>query len=116
MKQFERVVIEEFVLKTTNELLREWKEKFQKFSVYSDIPYINRNNDETDYFSEIEINFWNEDGSFVTVFSIIIFMQNKQVLSIDEAKNYIQGEIEICYNECLDLANAGSVSKSVINK
>ena len=61
---------------------------------------MNRSHDEFDYFSEIEVNYWYENGSLATMFSIIIFMEGKQVLSVDEAENYIREEMEICYNEC----------------
>lgn len=56
---------------------------------------------EMNYFSEIEVNLWNEKGDFVTFFSVVIFLQNEQVLNICEARPYIQGEIESCYKECI---------------
>ena len=100
MKQGERHIIEESILKITNELLSEWEERLKKSSVYTDVSSIRRNNSESYYFSEIEVNFWNEK-TLATTFSIIIYMENKQVLDIDEARDFIQEEIEVCYNECL---------------
>lgn len=94
-------IVEDSILIITNELLQEWKDKFHEISIYNDIPLINKNDNETDYFSEIEVNFWHEDNTFATVFSIIIFMQNKQILEINRARDYIQEEIETCYNECV---------------
>ena len=84
MKKDERITIEDSILKITNELLQEWEERFQNISIRNDIPFVN----------------WYENGSLATMFSIIIFMEGKQVLSVDEAENYIREEMEICYNEC----------------
>lgn len=100
MKKDERITIEDSILKITNELLQEWEERFQNISIRNDIPFVNRSHDEFVYFSEIEVNYWYENGSLATMFSIIIFMEGKQVLSVDEAENYIREEMEICYNEC----------------
>lgn len=100
MKKDERITIEDSILKITNELLQEWEERFQNISIRNDILFVNRSHDEFDYFSEIEVNYWYENGSLATMFSIIIFMEGKQVLSVDEAENYIREEMEICYNEC----------------
>ena len=100
MKKDERITIEDSILKITNELLQEWEERFQNISIRNDIPFVNRSHDEFDYFSEIEVNYWYENGSLATMFSIIIFMEGKQGLSVDEAENYIREEMEICYNEC----------------
>ena len=86
MKKDERITIEDSILKITNELLQEWEERFQNISIRNDIPFVNRSHDEFDYFSEIEVNYWYENGSLATMFSIIIFMEGKQVLSVDERK------------------------------
>ena len=93
MKKDERITIEDSILKITNELLQEWEERFQNISIRNDIPFVNRSHDEFDYFSEIEVNYWYENGSLATMFSIIIFMEGKQVLSVDEAENYIREEM-----------------------
>ena len=79
MKRSERIVIEESILKVTNELLQEWRGKFKKFSVYSDFPFVSRTGSEATYFSEIEVNYWHEDGAFIDFFSIIIFIQGEDV-------------------------------------
>jgi hypothetical protein len=94
-------IIEETILEITNVLLKEWEEKFREISVCADVPIINRNNSESDYFSEIEFNFWHE-SNLITSCSIVIYMENKQVLEIDEAKKYIQKEIRISYDECIN--------------
>lgn len=101
MKQHERVQIEDSILKITKELLHEWEDKFQRISIYNDVPFINRNDCQSQYFSEIEVNFWYNTNSLASVFSIIIFMQNKQVLNVDDAKIYIDREIEYSYRECI---------------
>ena len=105
MKQSKRIVIEESILKVTNELLQEWRGKFKKFSVYSDFPFVSRTGSEATYFSEIEVNYWHEDGAFIDFFSIIIFIQGEQVLNIDEARSYIEEEIQNCYDRYIHKIN-----------
>ena len=97
-----RKTVENIILGITNDLLGEWKDKFKTISVYADNPILRDNGMTSDYFSEIEVNFLYEDHSFADVFSIIVFMQNEQVLKENEAKAYIQAEIACVYNECIE--------------
>jgi len=96
----DKINIEESILHIVKELLKEWESQFYVINYYADIPLISRSNiDSSNYFSEIEINYYNKSGDFGTFTSIIIFMQNQQVLKIDDAYKFITEKIRECYDE-----------------
>ena len=51
------------------------------------------------------MNYWHEDGAFIDFFSIIIFIQGEQVLNIDEARSYVEEEIQNCYDRYIHNIN-----------
>ena len=96
----QRIEIEEKILEIANKKLKKWNEKFQKTHIYVEPLQVIRNNNDSDYFSEIEFNIW-KNNSLETFFSLIIFMNSKLMIEINEVDEYLNKEIEVSYNEFL---------------
>ena len=92
--------IEEKVLVLSNELLQNWNSKLEEISVTVDTLSIYRNDNEVDYFSEIEFNFWKQN-SLETCFSIIIFMNGQLQIDFNTIEKQINEEMNISYQECM---------------
>jgi len=92
--------IEEKVLTICNKVLQKWNSKLEKISVTLDTLSIYRNDNEDDYFSEIEFNFWKQN-SLETCFSIIIFMNGQLKVDFNILEEQINEEMNISYQECM---------------
>lgn len=96
----DKKAIEEKILFLANEILKSWEFKLRKISVTVDTLSVYRNDDEENYYSEIEFNFW-KPNSLETVFSIIIFMNGQLQIDFNTLEEHINEEMRISYKECL---------------
>lgn len=90
-----RNIVENEILKIANKLLDDWSNKLieRKISVTPLTVYNNSSAD--NYFSEIEFNLW-KDNELLETFSVIIYIEGRQVLFIENAYDEINNEIKVC--------------------
>lgn len=95
----ENTIIEEHILEITNKVIQKWDNELKAKRIYVDPPHLNRS-DGSQYFSEIEFDFWKND-QLEEPFSILIFVNNKQVLREEDTYEYINKEIEDAFSEII---------------
>lgn len=93
--------LEKEILEVANFLWENRKAKFDEISISIEKPFsVESGGDNDHYFSEIEIDLFRGEN-LITCFSIIIFMEGRQILSLEEAHSYILNEFEVAYTEYL---------------
>ena len=97
--EYMKVIIEEQIFEISKSVLKKWECHFNEILTTINPISITRSNDDSEYFSEIEFEFW-RGNSLISCFSVIIFMDNRQIIEIGETEQYLNNEIELSYNEC----------------
>lgn len=88
----QRMAIEAKILSIANQLVKEWGSRLNEQRITVDPLRIYSSGSSEDYFSEIEFNFWRDD-ELLEIFSITLYMDGKQILSIEDAANHMNDEI-----------------------
>ena len=97
--EFMKEIIEGQIFEIAKSVLKKWESHFIEISITVSPISITKSDNDSEYFSEIEFEFW-RGNSLISCFSMIIFMDNRQIIEISETEQYLNNEIEQSYNEC----------------
>lgn len=86
-------LIEDEILRSTKRIIEGWNNNLESKGIEIEISSISRSGDNETYFSEIEFIFWKDDN-VETFFSLIIFMEGRQHILLNEIHAYIDDEIK----------------------
>lgn len=86
--------IEEEILNSAIKVIDTWNNKLKSKGVEIVNDPIYRSGENETYFSEIEFVLW-KDNDLAAFFSIIIFLEGKQLIQLDEVAEFIDDEVNI---------------------
>jgi len=92
MDNNQRQLIEEKALSLAKAQIVIWTSRLEENGIEIEDISIARSGDETNYFSEIEFNLW-KGNNIETFFSLIIFMEGKQSIDLNDVPKFIDDEI-----------------------
>lgn len=95
-----RIAVENEMLDMAFFVLKTWDDKLRELNISVSPLSINRSNSADDYFSEIEFDFW-RNNDLLNCFSIIIYLEGKQAVSVEEAYKELNGEIKASCEEAI---------------
>lgn len=90
----QKKLIEEKFLNSAKKIVERWNIYLKNKEIEIEISTISRNGNNESYFSEIEFYVWKGDN-IETFFSLIIFMDDKQYMQLDEVAEFIDNEVKV---------------------
>lgn len=89
----QRKLIEEEILSSAKKIIERWNINLKNKKIEIETSAISRSGNNETYFSEIEFNVW-KDNNIETFFSLIVFMEGRQNIQLDEIAEFIDDEIK----------------------
>lgn len=86
-------LIEDEILSSAIKIVERWNINLKNKEIEIETSAISRSGDNETYFSEREFNIWKDDN-IETFFSLIVFMEGRQNIQLDEITEFIDDEIK----------------------
>lgn len=93
MQDFEYKAIE-----IVKEIITRWTSKLNEKLCTFGLVECNKNDTPDNYFSEIEVYIW-QNNNVIDVLNVVLFLNGKQVIDLDELPNVIDAIIQDIFNK-----------------